>query len=205
MSTELDDRIDVRARLHTPRLRSLLGALYGATHDVDDLAARLVGIATDGARNRRPSLQHRDVECELDPMWFQRSSMIGYVAYAELFGGTLKGVAERLDYLAELQITYFHLMKVLRSREGANDGGYAVLDYGDVEPSLGTWSDLESLADELHDRGVALCLDLVMNHTAREHEWARLAQAGSQRPACVFPRRCDARSPRRCCPRSNGS
>jgi hypothetical protein len=77
VSTELDDRIDVRARLHTPRLRSLLSALYGATHDVDDLAARLVGIATDGARDRRPSLQHRDVECELDPMWFQRSSMNG--------------------------------------------------------------------------------------------------------------------------------
>ena len=52
--------------------------------------------------------------------------MVGYVAYAELFGGTLKGVADRLDYLSELQVRYFHLMKVLRAREGANDGGYAV-------------------------------------------------------------------------------
>lgn len=192
MTTELDERLDVRVRLHAPRLRSLLAALYGGAHDVDALTARLVDVATEGARARRASLRRRDTECELDPMWFQRSSMIGYVAYAELFGGTLKGVAERLDYLAELQVTYFHLMKVLRSREGANDGGYAVVDYRDVDPALGTWHDLEYLADQLHERGVALCLDLVLNHTAREHEWAKLAQAGSQRHRdyyLVFPDR----------------
>ena len=71
---------------------------------------------------------------------------IGYVAYADRFGGTLAGVGERLDYLAELHVDYLHLMKVLRPREGANDGGYAVVDYGDVDPALGTRADLERLA-----------------------------------------------------------
>jgi amylosucrase len=149
-------------------------------------------MALDAAQVRRPSLRRLDIERETDPAWFQRPDMIGYVAYADLFGGTLKGVAGHLDYLADLKVSYLHLMKVLRAREGANDGGYAVLDYCDVDPALGTWSDLEYLADELHDRGVSLCLDLVMNHTAREHEWAEKARAGSARHRdyyLVFPDR----------------
>ncbi|MFZ9629849.1 MAG: alpha-amylase family protein [Ilumatobacteraceae bacterium] len=174
-------RITARAEYWRPYLREVLGALYGGRCDVDELVSRAVAIASDGARHRRPSLRALDVERETDPAWFQDPSMIGYVAYAELFGGTLKGVEQRLEYLADLHVRYFHLMKVLRARDGANDGGYAVLDYRDVDPALGTWADLEHLADALHQRGISLCLDLVMNHTAREHEWARKAKAGSAR------------------------
>ena len=39
-------------------------------------------------------------------------------------------------------------------------------------------ADLQALAGDLHERGMALCVDLVLNHTAREHEWARKALAG---------------------------
>ena len=191
-SAESSARLDARVRFWTPRLRPLLESLYGSVADIDVLMQRLITMALDAAQVRRPSLRRLDIERETDPSWFQRPDMIGYVAYADLFGGTLKGVADRLDYLAELKVSYFHLMKVLRAREGANDGGYAVLDYCDVDPALGTWSDLEYLADELHERGVSLCLDLVMNHTAREHEWAVLARGGSQRHRdyyLVFPDR----------------
>ena len=52
--------------------------------------------------------------------------MIGYVAYADRFAKTLAGVRDRLDYLAELGVTYLHLMPLLQAREGDNDGGYAV-------------------------------------------------------------------------------
>ncbi|MFM2077094.1 MAG: Amylosucrase, partial [Actinomycetota bacterium] len=186
------DRVAARARLWSPILRPLLDALYGDVTDTDALLQRLVGIATGGALARRASLEQLDIERETDPSWFQHSSMIGYVAYADLFGGTLQGVADHLDYLSELRVTYLHLMKVLRARDGANDGGYAVLDYRDVDPSLGTWADLEHLADQLHERGVSLCLDLVMNHTASDHEWAERARAGSdahRRYYLVFPDR----------------
>lgn len=179
-SAESAARLDARVRQWAPRLHPLLDALYGSVTDTNALLERLVAMSLQAAQSRRPSLRRLDIERETDPSWFQRPDVIGYVAYADLFGGTLKGVADRLDYLAELKVSYFHLMKVLRAREGANDGGYAVLDYCDVDPTLGTWSDLEFLADELHDRGVSLCLDLVMNHTAREHEWADKARAGSK-------------------------
>ena len=65
-----------------------------------------------------------------------------------------------------------------RPRDGENDGGYAVADYGAADPRIGTMSDLQALAADLHDRGIALCIDLVLNHTAREHEWAGKAEAG---------------------------
>ena len=84
----------------------------------------------------------------------------------------------RLDYLAELGVSYLHLMPLLRPRAGDSDGGYAVADYDAVDPRLGTMADLEELAADLHARGMALCIDLVLNHTAREHDWARQAAAG---------------------------
>ncbi len=69
-------------------------------------------------------------------------------------------------------------MPLLQPRDGDSDGGYAVADYGAVDPRLGSMAELEVLAAELHGRGMALCIDLVLNHTAREHEWARKALAG---------------------------
>jgi amylosucrase len=53
-----------------------------------------------------------------------------------------------------------------------------VEDYDEVDPRVGTMADLEELAGNLRERGMALCVDLVLNHTAREHEWARKAVAG---------------------------
>jgi amylosucrase len=64
-------------------------------------------------------------------------------------------------------------MPLLKPRPGENDGGYAVMDYRAVDPRLGTMADLEEVATALHDRGMALCIDLVLNHTAREHPWAQ--------------------------------
>jgi amylosucrase len=123
-------------------------------------------------------LRRLDRRREIDPAWFQRSRMIGYVCYADRFAGSLAGVRQHLDYLVELGVTYLHLMPLLRPREGENDGGYAVADYDSVDPRVGTMADLQELAADLHERGMVLCVDLVLNHTAREHEWARKAAAG---------------------------
>ena len=52
--------------------------------------------------------------------------------------------------------------------------GYVILEGG-----TGTMAELQELAADLHTRGMALCIDLVLNHTAAEHPWARQAQAGN--------------------------
>jgi amylosucrase len=165
------------ARFFT-ELRDPLEAVYGGDPRLEaELAALLASIASAAAA-RAPELERLDHEREITPDWLQREQALGYVAYADRFAGTLQGVRERLPYLRELGVSYLHLMPLLKMRPEPNDGGYAVMDYGAVEPSLGTMDDLRALAGDLHQHGMALCVDVVVNHTAREHPWAQAAMNG---------------------------
>jgi amylosucrase len=159
-----------------PDVHGPLTQLYGAR--ADGLAADLLAAALDAAVDRPGELRDVDRRREVDPSWFQHQRMVGYVAYTDRFAGTLDKLPDRLDHLAELGVTYLHLMPLLRPREGPNDGGYAVADYREVDARLGTMDDLEALAGALRCRGMSLCIDLVLNHTAREHPWARAWLAG---------------------------
>ena len=79
-----------------------------------------------------------------------------------------RACGERLDYLAELGVTYLHLMPLLQPREGDNDGGYAVVDYRAVDPRLGTMDDLEALAaDAARARHVPVRRPGAQPHRAR--------------------------------------
>ncbi len=147
----------------------------------DELLTRLVGMAARAFLDRDADLRRLDEQRTLRPGWFQAPQMLGYAAYTERFAGDLAGVRGRIDYLAELGVTYLHLMPLLLPREGDSDGGYAVADYRTVRPDLGTMADLRDLARALRARGISLVLDLVLNHVAREHEWAVRARAGEQR------------------------
>lgn len=179
-----------RARLELvlPDLTGPLETLYGDRADVPGL----IELALDAAAARPEPLRVLDRVREVDPAWFQSAGTVGYACYTDRFAGTLAGVRTRLDHLVELGVTYLHLMPLLASRDGADDGGYAVVDYAAVDPRLGSLADLEDLAADLRGRGIALCVDLVLNHTAQEHGWARAAAAGD--PAyrdfyLVFPDR----------------
>jgi len=147
---------------------------------VTELAGRLIALAGRAFADRDPQLHRLDAERTLAPDWFQAPAMLGYAAYADRFGGTIEGVREKIPYLQKLGVTYLHLMPVLRPREGDSDGGYAVTDYRTLRPDLGTMDDLRRLAGELRSAGISLVLDLVVNHVAREHEWAVKARAGSR-------------------------
>jgi amylosucrase len=146
--------------------------------DADALFERAVRVALAAATARPAALRRLDRRREIDPGWFQRTRMQGYVCYVDRFCGTLAELPDRLDYLAELGTTYVHLMPLLQPRPGENDGGYAVADYRAVDPRLGTMDDLEAVAGALHERGMSLCVDLVLNHTALEHRWAQGWLAG---------------------------
>jgi amylosucrase len=153
-------------------------ALYGGHPRFEaELAALVRAIAAADAA-RPAELRRLDHEREITPDWHQREQALGYVAYADRFAGTLDALRGRLDHLADLGVSYLHLMPLLRARPAPNDGGYAVADYGEVEPELGTMTDLRALAGDLRAGGISLCVDVVLNHTAREHAWAQAAMAG---------------------------
>ncbi len=161
-----------------PDLEAALALLYD---DAPGVADRLVQVAAAGFAARPEELHALDLKRSLAPDWFQRETMVGYAAYADRFAGTLAGAAERSSYLADLGVTYLHLMPLLTPREPPNDGGYAVQDYGSVRADLGTMEDLRRLTGVLREQGISLCLDLVLNHVAREHDWAERARAGDAR------------------------
>jgi amylosucrase len=157
----------------------LLTGLTGAYPDhAPQMANRLVEIAAQNFQQRPADLRLLDLRRHADPQWFQHPQMLGYATYADLFAGDLKGVADRVDYLADLGVTYLHLMPLLKPRPGQNDGGYAVMDYRAIRPDLGTIDDLRELATVLRSHGISLTLDLVLNHVAAEHQWAVNARAG---------------------------
>ncbi len=157
-----------------------LALLYGRHPHFQTWLARFLHLTARAYANRAPDLRLLDLQRLNQPDWFQQSRMIGYVAYADRFSpdGTLKGVAVKIPYLKELGVTYLHLMPLLQPRPGANDGGYAVSDYRQVRSDLGTMADLAELAVQLRQNDVSLCIDLVCNHTAKEHAWAQQALAG---------------------------
>ena len=173
------DLADLLARYDrwAPDLWDGLATVY----DADTVLPALVDVIAGIHAARPEALRQRDRERILRPDWFQAADAVGYVAYADLFAGDLQGIRTHIDYLRGLGITYLHLMPLLTPRPGANDGGYAVMDYRSVRSDLGTMADLASLASDLHAAGISLTLDLVLNHVAREHEWAAKAKAGDPR------------------------
>jgi amylosucrase len=167
-------------------LRDPLVALYGDDPRFREQFRLLLDAMAATSRTRGAELRRLDHEREITPDWLQREQAVGYVCYADRFAGTLAGVRGRLPYLRELGVNYLHLMPLLAARPAPNDGGYAVADYRAVEPSLGTMDDLRALAAALHEQGMALCVDVVLNHTAREHAWARAALAGDERKLAYY-------------------
>jgi glycosidase len=127
---------------------------------------------------RPEDLRVIDAARELDPHWFQSHHMLGGMCYVDLFGGNLEGIQTKIPYFKELGLTYLHLMPLFKMPSGENDGGYAVSNYREVHPPLGTMAQLAVLARELRRNGISLVLDLVFNHTADDHEWAQHARAG---------------------------
>ncbi len=173
-----DDVFRVRLARHFADFYEPFARLYGDDPRFEEGLEAVSAAMADAYATREERLQQLDYEREITPDWFQRQSQAGYIAYADRFAGTLAGVRARLPYIRELGLSYLHLMPLLRSRPGEDDGGYAVTDYRAVDPALGTMEDLRALSAALHDEGMSLCIDLVINHTAREHEWAQRAIAG---------------------------
>ncbi len=90
--------------------------------------------------------------------------------------GDLNGLTQKLDYIndgdvtggTDLGATCVWLMPVM---EATSYHGYDVVDYYNVERDYGTNADFERLVAEVHRRGIKVVLDLVLNHTSREHRW----------------------------------
>ena len=89
--------------------------------------------------------------------------------------GDITGLAQRIDYLAELGVTCLWLMPFYPTDN--RDDGYDITDYYGVDPRLGTHGDFVELVRTAKDRGMRVIVDLVVNHTSHKHPWFKASRS----------------------------
>lgn len=94
--------------------------------------------------------------------------------------GDLRGIVQRLDYLASLGVDTLWLNPVYPSPN--DDNGYDVSDYRGIHPDFGTMDDFDELLAGMHERGLKLVMDLVLNHSSDEHPWFVKSRSGRDNP-----------------------
>ena len=93
------------------------------------------------------------------PAW--KPDADGEIRNRDFFGGNLKGIQEKLDYLQSLSVTTLYLCPIF---ESASNHRYNTADYGTIDPMLGTDEDFRALCTEAEKRGMRIVLDGVFNH-----------------------------------------
>ncbi len=154
--------------------------LYGQHPKGETAFSRLINVMIKAHGSRSKSLKQIDAEREVNPAWFRSNQLTGMMLYVDRFNKDLNGLEEKLDYFEELGINYLHLMPLLKSPKKKNDGGYAVSDYRKIDSKFGSNADFKRVAKKLHEKDMLLMIDVVVNHTADDHEWAKKAKAGDK-------------------------
>ena len=108
-----------------------------------------------------------------DPWW---KAAVVYQVYPRSFAdsdgdgvGDVRGIIDHLGHIASLGVDVVWLSPVYRSPQ--DDNGYDISDYEDIDPTFGTLSDVDELIQQVHEHGMRLVMDLVVNHTSDEHSW----------------------------------
>lgn len=154
--------------------------LYGERADFTHRFSELVLALAEMHLAREPELRDLDRQREEDKDWIMSPNWVATMLYVDRFSKNLKGFMQKIDYLEELGVNYVHLMPLLKMPQEANDGGYAVSDYRTVEKRFGAMADIRKIAKTFRAKNMLLELDLVLNHTSNEHEWAKKALQGEK-------------------------
>ncbi|MBX0290630.1 alpha-glucosidase [Hymenobacter sp. HSC-4F20] len=121
---------------------------------------------------KKPGWWQETVVYQLYPRSFQDSNGDGI--------GDLRGIMARLDYLQSLGVGTIWLNPIYASPN--DDNGYDISDYRQIMPEFGTMQDFEALLRGMHERGLKLVMDLVVNHSSEEHEWFKQSRSSRQSP-----------------------
>ncbi len=146
---------------------ALASGLLGAAAAQERSASLSGPVGAPAARFARPPSQ--GVWYEIFVRSFQDSDGDGI--------GDLAGVTRRLPYLSELGVDGIWLTPI---HPASSYHGYDVIDYTAVAAEYGDLADLGALIAEAHARGIRVILDLVPNHTSRDHPWFQAALAGDR-------------------------
>lgn len=120
-----------------------------------------------------------------DAPWWTRA--VVYQIYPRSFAdsdgdgfGDLGGIIDRLDHLQQLGVDVIWLSPIYPSPQ--HDNGYDISDYQDIDPRFGDLAQFDRLLAGVHERGMKLVMDLVVNHTSDEHEWFTQSRSSTDDP-----------------------
>ncbi|AWB44458.1 glucohydrolase [Paenibacillus sp. CAA11] len=110
----------------------------------------------------------------MKPTWWKESVVyqIYPISFKDANGdgiGDLRGIISKLDYLKELGVDVIWVCPIYKSPN--HDNGYDISDYCDIMSEFGTMEDFDRMLRDIHERGMKLMMDLVLNHTSDEHPW----------------------------------
>jgi len=159
-------------------IHGLFGKLYGDRPDFEFQAQKLVETMARKYIKRSDELKQQDIERERDYNWFLNQKWVGMALYANGFAKDVKDMQGHLSYLQELGVNLVHIMPIMKCPEGQSDGGYAISDFREIDDRVGSLEDLKNLSEDMRERDMLLALDVVLNHTSDEHEWAEKAREG---------------------------
>ena len=165
---------------NTAAIRSLYMELYGYQAKTELWFDEMIQTIIKAHTGRSKKLQERDIQKEQKENWFLSNEITGMSLYVDRFCGKLQNMPAKLDYLTNLGVNFLHLMPVFQSPAGESDGGYAVSDFRKVEERFGTLEDLKDLQEKMAQKDMYLMLDIVLNHTSHQHEWAIKAKQGDK-------------------------
>ena len=121
----------------------------------------------------------------MDKPWYHKTSI--YQIYPRSFHdtngdgiGDLKGIIQKLDYLHELGFETLWISPFFSSPQA--DTGYDISSYTDIAPEYGSIEDALQLIEGVHQRGMKIVFDMVMNHTSDEHPWFRESRSSQDNP-----------------------
>lgn len=162
-------------------IHSLFHLLYGERDDFEEQALCLVEAMARQYIDRSEQLKRKDIEREKDHNWFLSQKWVGMALYTDGFANNLSGLTDKLQYFQELGVNMIHIMPILACPDGKSDGGYAISDFRRVDSRIGTNDDLHALSESLKKRDILLTMDVVVNHTSDEHDWAKRARKGEKK------------------------
>lgn len=117
-----------------------------------------------------------------DKNWWRQAAI--YQIYPRSFKdsngdglGDIKGITSKVEYLSSLSLDAVWLSPFYPS--ALADGGYDVDDYRNVDPSLGTLKDFDTMVKALHKTGIRVFVDIVPNHSSNRHVWFQEALASA--------------------------
>ncbi|MEA1786255.1 alpha-glucosidase [Arenibacter sp. GZD96] len=94
--------------------------------------------------------------------------------------GDLKGIISQLDYISSLGVTAVWLNPIYSSPN--DDNGYDVSDYRNIMQDFGIMEDFDTMLQGMHERGIKLIMDIVVNHSSDEHEWFQQSRSARDNP-----------------------